>query len=117
MRIFNVKSNLTFNTIMARMAPNQSGEMGFIHNADKSITIFAVEHCDVCGCECQGANPITIDKARQFVIDGLIARNVQDRSNKFFMEDGGCDDEGNFVCYSCYAEGHVNRQMLKSEGV
>ncbi len=117
MRIDNIKSVIAFNTVMSRLAPNQSGKMAYIVNPDKSITIFAVEKCDVCECECQGANPITLAKPRQFVIDGLATRKVADRSGKLWIEEGGCDDDGNFVCSSCYQEGLVNKAMLKSEGV
>jgi hypothetical protein len=111
MRIRNVKSVLAFNTVMARFAPSQSGKMAYFVE-DDSFTIFAVEKCDVCGCECQGANPITIEKPRQFVIDGLHRRGI---FASLITDEGGCDDEGNFVCTSCYMEGKVNEAMLKSE--
>jgi hypothetical protein len=112
MRISKVNSVLAFNTVMARFAPSQSGKMAYLQNPDKSITIFAVEKCDVCGCECQGANPITIDNPRRFVTERLEARDVL---QAFVPDEGGCDDEGNFVCPACYEEGKVNEAMLKSE--
>ena len=107
-----VKSILAFNTVMARFAPSQSGKMAYLQNHDKSINIFAVEACDVCGCNCQGANHITIVNPRQFVIDGLHRRDILPA---FIVDEGGCDDDGNFVCPSCYEEGEVNKAMLKSE--
>jgi hypothetical protein len=115
MRLTNINSIITFNTVMAHFAPSQSGKMAYLQNYDKSITIFAVETCDVCGDECQGANPITIVKPRKFVLDGLATRKVADRSGKLWMDEGGCDEYGNFVCSSCYDEGQVNKAMLKSE--
>jgi hypothetical protein len=107
-----VKSVLAFNTVMARFAPSQSGTMAYFREDDNSFTIFAVEKCDVCGGECRGANPITIDKPRQFVLTGLHRRGI---FNRPITDEGGCDDEGNFVCPACYEEGEVNKAMLKSE--
>ena len=112
MRLTNINSIITFNTVMAHFAPSQSGKMAYLQNYDKSITIFAVETCDVCGDECQGANPITIVKPRKFVTDRLHARDILPA---FVPDEGGCDEDGNFVCPSCYDEGQVNKAMLKSE--
>ena len=106
-----VKSVIAFNTVMARFAPSQSGKMAYFVE-DDSFTIFAVEKCDVCGGECQGANPITIVNPRQFVITGLHTRGI---FASLITDEGGCDDDGNFVCPSCYEEGEVNKAMLKSE--
>ncbi len=96
-----VKSVLAFNTVMARFAPNQSGKMEYLQNPDESITIFAVEACDVCGCECQGANPITIDKPRHFVLDGLAARKVYPSQ---IVDEIGCTEDGDAVCSECWAK-------------
>ena len=97
-----VKSVIAFNTVIARFAPSQSGKMAYSVDPDgKGFTIFAVEQCDACGCDCQGANPITIDNPRQFVITGLHARKILP---SLITDEGGCDDDGNFVCPKFYAE-------------
>ena len=111
MRIKNVNSVIAFNTVMARFAPSQSGKMAYFVE-DDAFTIFAVEKCDCCGIMVQGANPITIVKPRQFVINGLHARGILP---SLISQEGGCDDDGNFVCPSCYEEGEVNRRMLRAE--
>lgn len=112
MRINNINSVIKFNTVMARFAPSQSGKMAYMVEGD-SFTVFAVEKCDCCGESVQGANPITIVNPRQFVISGLHQRGI---FASRISQEGGCDDDGNFVCPSCYEEGEVNKAMLRVEG-
>jgi hypothetical protein len=95
-----VKSILAFNTVMARFAPSQSGTMAYFVE-DDAFTIFAVESCDRCGRDCQGANPITIDKPRQFVINGLHQRKILP---SFIDCELGCNEDGEALCSECYAE-------------
>lgn len=102
MRFSNVNSRLAANTVIARFAPAHSGVMGF-RKEDADVTVFAVEKCDHCGKEVEGANSITFVKPRNFVLDALAARKVLDRSD--IMDEGGCNDDGDFVCPKCYKEG------------
>lgn len=100
MRLMNVNSTIAFNTVMARFAPTQSGKMAYFVE-DNSFTIFAVEKCDHCGKECQGANPITIVNPRQFIISGLHARKVLP---SLISDELGCTDDGDAVCPDCWAK-------------
>ena len=101
MRLSNISSRIAANTAIARFAPAHSGVMGF-RKEDDDVTVFAVEKCDHCGKEVEGANSITFVKPRNFVMDALAARKVTDRAD--IMDEGGCNDEGDFVCPKCYKE-------------
>lgn len=101
MRLYNVNSTIKINTILARLAPSQSGKMGYSVDG-KDITIFAIEKCDHCGKEVQGANPITIVGARQFVIDALARNKVAHRP--YIVDEIGCTDNGDAVCSECYGK-------------
>jgi hypothetical protein len=100
MRLMNVNSTIAFNTVMARFAPTQSGKMAYFVE-DDGFTIFAVEKCDDCGRECQGANPITIVNPRQFVISGLHNRGV---FTSLIDGELGCTEDGDAVCPECYTK-------------
>lgn len=98
----NINSIIAANTVISRFAPSHSGTMGFRKDG-YDVTIFAIERCDCCNKEVEGANSITIVKPRGFVMDVLTTRNIVDRSD--IMDEGGCNDDGDFVCPSCYKEG------------
>jgi hypothetical protein len=100
MKLTNINSRIAFNTVMARFAPTQSGKMAYFVE-DKSFTIFAVEQCDHCGRDVQGANSITLVNPRQFVIEGLHARKVLP---SLIEGELGCTEDGDAVCPECWAK-------------
>lgn len=101
MRLMNIRSRIHANSAIATFAPNQSGKMGWRwENGD--VTVFAIEKCDHCGKEVEGANSITFVKPRNFVLESLAVRKIVERND--IMDEGGCNDDGDFVCPKCYAE-------------
>lgn len=101
MRLMNINSRIAANTALAHFAPSQSGTMGY-RDEGTDVTVFAVEKCDCCGKEVEGANSITFVKPRGFVFDALRQFKVADRAD--IVDEGGCNDDGDFVCPKCYAE-------------
>lgn len=100
MRLMNINSRLAANTALAHFAPSQSGTMGFRMEGD-DVTVFAIEKCDHCGAEVEGANSITFVKPRNF-LESLAARKVLERSD--IADELGATDEGDAVCPDCWAK-------------
>jgi hypothetical protein len=84
---------------LKKFAPSQSGRMGYAL-VEGDIEIFAIEKCDCCDAEVRGANPVTIVKPR-FGILSLVRKYGVEKS--FVTDEGGCDEDGNFVCPPCYS--------------
>ena len=110
MRIYNVTSTLKLRSVLAHFGPFDSYAVD-----GKDIELFKTEHCDICAVHLKGANPVTIVKARKFVLEHLKLSTRLLEAPSYFDE-VGCDDEGNCVCPSCYEEGEVNKKMCEVEG-
>jgi hypothetical protein len=113
MRLMNIRSRLAANTAIAQFAPSQSGKMGFRWEGS-DVTVFAIERCDFCDREVEGANSITFVAPRNFVLESLAMSKIVERED--IVGELGCDDEGNTLCPECHAEGESNRRMLEVEG-
>lgn len=108
MIIKNVNSALKLRSILAHFGPFDS------YCVDgKDVELFKMEECEVCAVHLKGANTVIIKNARKFVLEYLEASKLMEAPN--FLDDVGCDDEGNCVCPSCYEEGEVNKAMLRAE--
>jgi len=105
MRISNINSNLAFNTVMARFAPNH-GKRAVRYEPDGNVTLMVLDECDHCGDECEGANSVVLVKPAQFVMERLesLVRLGKLVKTEVYQE-SGCDDNGDCVCPSCYSEG------------
>lgn len=93
-------SNLTINTLpiaLKKFAPSQSGKMGMVATQG-GIEVFAIESCDCCGAEVRGANEVTF-QAFPGLLVGLKAAGIVESN---IHAEGGCNDNGDFVCPSCY---------------
>lgn len=110
MRLMNVNSRIAINTVLARFAPTQSGTMGFRHEGD-DVVVFAIERCDHCNREVEGANSITIVKPRNLVLEAFAMRKVLERAD--IVEEIGCNDDGDAVCPDCY-ENAENARSAKA---
>lgn len=109
MNILNLNSTLKLRSVIAHFGPFDS------YSVDgKDVELFKMEHCDVCAARLKGANSVIIKKARKFVLEYLEGSKLMDAPE--YLDEVGCDDEGNCVCPSCYEEGEVNKRMLRAEG-
>jgi hypothetical protein len=95
-----VASRIAANTAIAHFAPSQSGKMGFRHEGD-NVVVFAIERCDHCDREVEGANSITFIKPRNFVLESLAMRRIVETE---VTGEIGCTEDGDAVCPECWAK-------------
>jgi hypothetical protein len=102
MRISNINTTLAFSAVLVRFAPDH-GKRAYRLEANGDVTLLVLDACDHCGCDCEGANAVTIVKPAKFILERLEARVANGFMVKTDVTDeSGCNDAGDVVCPRCY---------------
>lgn len=81
------------------------------------ITLFKLDKCDLCGCDCEGANPITLTRkafAKPQHKAFLLVTGFEPWEGEMPPENGA-NDNGDAVCPGCYEESQAEFDKLEKE--
>ena len=95
-------STIAFRSAIAQFAA--PGKLGFSVDQDQGtdVTIFGIDKCDHCGCDCRAPNDITMVGVRDWGFAVLAARKILARED--VCDELGANDDGDAVCPACYAK-------------